>query len=95
MIEVKRRVPDAQGKLVFGGIVAYLMVLLLIPLGALVLSVVRDFGDVVRQLTSGEALHAIGLTLLVALACITLNGIFGVAGALVFLKFGSGQRQID
>jgi sulfate/thiosulfate transport system permease protein len=96
VVEVKRRVPDAQGKLVFAGIVAYLSVLLLIPLGALVLTVARDFGNVVRELTTGEAFHAIGLTLIVAAACITLNGIFGVAGALVIVRqrFG-GRRFLD
>lgn len=96
MVEVKRRVPDAQGKIVFGGIVAYMMVLLVIPLGALVLSVVKDFGNVVRQLTTGEAFHAMGLTLLVAAACITLNGIFGISGALVLVRQRFvGRRFLD
>jgi sulfate transport system permease protein len=71
-------------------------VLLLIPLGALVFSVVKDFGNVVSQLTSGEAFHAIGLTLVVAAASITLNGIFGIAGALVIVRQRFfGRRFLD
>jgi sulfate/thiosulfate transport system permease protein len=96
MVEAKRRKPDTQGLVVFGGIVAYMSVLLLIPLGALVWTVASDFREVVKELLSPESLHAMALTLAVAFVCVVLNGVFGISGAIVLVRQRFfGRRFLD
>jgi sulfate transport system permease protein len=91
-----RRVPTGFARAVFVGVCAWLGALLLVPLLALVVQVGGAFPDVVRTLTSREAIHALGLTLIVGLACVVLNGVFGVAGAIVLVRHRfPGRRALD
>lgn len=96
MVEAKLRKPDAVGQVVLGGIGVYLALLLVIPLVALATEVARNFGQVVSQLSEGAALRALGLSLAVAAACVVINGIFGIAGALVIVRQRFwGRRLLD
>lgn len=80
----------------FLGVCAWLAVLLVVPLAALVWNVAGSFGDVVVALTTPAALRALALSLVIALACIVLNGIFGVAGAVVIVRHRFvGRRVLD
>ncbi len=91
-----RRRPTGPARVVFAAVIAWLALLLVVPLGALALSVAGSFSAVVAALTSAEALHAIGLSVGVAAACIVANGIFGVAGALVLVRQRFvGRRLLD
>lgn len=96
MVEVRRRVPTGSARVVLGVVLSYVGLLLLVPLGALVVTVVGQLGEVLRTLASAEALHAMGLTLVVAAACVVLNGIFGVVGAIVLVRHRFfGRRLLD
>ncbi|MDP2310667.1 MAG: sulfate ABC transporter permease subunit [Pseudomonadota bacterium] len=91
-----RRVPRGAARVVFLGVCAWLAVLLVVPLAALVWNVAGSFGDVVVALTTPAALRALALSLVIALACIVLNGIFGVAGAVVIVRHRFvGRRVLD
>ncbi len=72
--------------LVLLGIALYLGVLLVVPLGALAGRVLRDFGEVVVALRSPPAVHALWLSVRVAAACVLINGVVGVAGALLLVR---------
>ncbi len=91
-----RRRPDAVGRAVLAAIAAYLSVLLLLPIGALVFTVATHLPEVVTQLARGHALHALGSSLLVALICVTLHAVFGTLGALVLVRQRFwGRRALD
>lgn len=95
MHEVRRR-PTGISRVVFAGVCLWLGVLLVVPLVALLVNVVGHLPEVVAALTSDEALSALGLSIGVAAACITLNGIFGIAGALVIVRQRFwGRRVLD
>lgn len=96
MLEVRLRRPDPVGRVVLGGIAAYLGVLLLVPILALVHTVVVRSGDVVAGLTTPNALHAMGLSVVAAAVSIVLNGVFGVVGAIVLVRHVFfGRRFVD
>lgn len=96
MAETLRRRPTGAARAVWLGVVAWLALLLLVPLGALGLSVLGDLEEVWAQLRSREALHALGLSVAVALACVVVNGVFGLAGALVLVRQRFwGRRLLD
>ncbi len=72
----------------------YLALILLLPLGMMVL---RAFGSgpvqVWRALTSPDALHALWLTVLIALIVVPLNAAFGVLCALVLVRHEFGGKR--
>lgn len=81
---------------VYGAIVAWLAALLLVPLLALLVGVASAFGEVVHALTTREALRALGLTAGIAALSVALNGVFGVAAALVLVRQRFwGRRVLD
>lgn len=91
-----RRVPTGPARVVFLAVCAWLAALLVVPLGALVWTVVGSFGEVVAALVTPTARNALLLSLGVALACIVLNGVFGVAGAVVLVRQRFvGRRLLD
>ena len=92
----ERRKPTGAARWILAAILAYLSVLLLIPLGALVLTVLRALPEVLATLGTREALSALALSAAVATACVVANGIFGVAGALVLTRHRFlGRRLLD
>ncbi len=91
-----RRKPTGVARVVFAGVCAWLAILLLVPLLALLVNVTGSLGEVVAALTTREALRALGLSLAVGVACVVLNGIFGVAGAIVLVRQRfAGRRVLD
>jgi len=73
--------------LVFGTVPIYLAALVLLPLAAIVLEVVRaGVPSVARELLTPEAIAALVNTGLVAGICVVANGLFGVVGALVLVR---------
>jgi sulfate transport system permease protein len=91
-----RRRPDGVGRAVLAGIVAYLSLLLVLPLGALVVTVASHLSEVASQLLEGDALYALGSSLLVALLCVVLHAGFGTLGALVLVRQRFwGRRVLD
>lgn len=95
MPSVRRR-PEGAARVVFYAVCAWLAMLLVVPLVALLLKVGGAFDEVVTALTTPEAIHALELSLAVTLACIVLNGIFGVAGAIVLVRQRFwGRRVLD
>ena len=85
MRSVRRR-PRGAAAVVFGGVAVWLTVLLLLPLGALVVTVAGSAQDVLTQLTTQQAFDALALSLTAAVVSIVGNGVFGVAGALVIVR---------
>jgi len=81
-----RRRPEGAARLVLAGIALYLGALLLVPLGALLVGVLRDLGEVSAALATREAGNALLLSAGVALTCVALNGVFGVIGAIVITR---------
>ncbi len=91
-----RRRPTGVARVVFGFVCAWLAILLLVPLVALIVNVAGSFGDVVAALTTREAVRALALSLAVAVACVAFNGVFGLAGALVLVRQRfAGRRILD
>ena len=86
MAEKSLRKPRGLSLLVFGGVCAWLALLLLVPLAALVVSVFDARVEVMEVLATREATSALLLSVLVAVACIVCNGVFGIAGALVLVR---------
>ncbi len=64
----------------------YVAGLLLVPLFALVRAVAADLPAVVAALTVPDALRALGLSVGLAAVALLLNGIAGIAGALVLTR---------
>ncbi len=91
-----RRAPRGAARVVFVGVCAWMAVLVVVPLGALVLQVATSLSEVASRLTSREAAHALRLSVGVAVACVVFNGMFGVAGALVLVRQRFvGRRVLD
>ncbi len=86
MSEHRLRKPKGFSLLVFALVCAWLGILLVIPLGSLVYTVVESRHEVVEVLIGAEARRALVLSALVAVACILCNGAFGIAGALVLVR---------
>ncbi len=96
MARTPRRRLDRLSLSVLVAIALYLGLLLLVPLGALLLAVVGDLRQVVTVLLAPEPLRALGLSVAVAVACVALNGAFGVMGALVLTRQRFlGRRLLD
>lgn len=96
MVEARLRVPDNIGRAVLGGIGAYLALLLIIPLTSLAWEVLSNLGGVARVLWTAEAAHALCVTLIISALCVGINGIFGVAGAIVLTRHRFlGRRMLD
>lgn len=79
---------EHPGRRVLIGIVcAYLGLVLLLPLGALV-GKAFDAGPrlILSELARNEAMHALRQSVLLAAIAVVCNGIFGVAGALVLVR---------
>lgn len=93
MHSVRRR-PKGIGQAVFIGVCVWLGLLLVVPLIALALEVAGDAGAVLTALTTAEALSALALSGAVAVACVILNGCFGVAGALVMVRHSFVGRSL-
>lgn len=92
----RRRRPQGPALAVFVAVCAWLTMLLLVPLVALLVNVAGAFPDVVAALTAPEAISALVLSLSVALVCIVANGVFGVAGAIVLVRQRFvGRRVFD
>lgn len=68
------------------GVVAFLLSVVVLPLGALVLEVARHPEEVVAGLSTREAIHALRLSCTLAVISIVVNGVVGVAGALVLVR---------
>ncbi len=81
-----RRRPRGAAAFVFAGVAIWLAVLLVLPLGALVFTVIGSAREVLVELTTREALDALALSLGAAVVSIIGNGVFGVAGALVIVR---------
>lgn len=86
MREATRRRPTGAARWVLGLVLAWLAALLLVPLGALLVAVGGALDEVRAALGHPEAWAALGLSAGVAVACVLLNGIFGVGGALVLVR---------
>jgi sulfate transport system permease protein len=66
---------------------AYLLVILLIPLGFILYQTFEHgFDTFWTAVTSEEALHALWLTVLITAITVPLNAIFGVAAALILVR---------
>lgn len=91
-----RRAPTLVGRFVLFAIVAYLALLLLVPIAALVVTVATHARAVAEQLASAEALDALASSVLVAVLCVVLHGIFGTAGAILLVRQRfPGRRVLD
>lgn len=74
----------------------YLGLLLIAPMVALVLAVADAPADVWAGITSPDALRALGLTLLLAVLSLALNGVLGIVGGLVLARQTfRGRRLLD
>ena len=78
-------------------VVAYLGLILVLPLGAMAVHALADGpGALLATLTEPAALQGLVLTLFVAAICVVANGVFGVAGALVITRHRFlGRRILD
>jgi sulfate/thiosulfate transport system permease protein len=94
--ELQRRPLKGPTRWVFAGLVVWLGLLLVVPLLALTWRVALHLPEVARALMEADAVRALGLTLAIGLACILLNGAFGLAGALVLVRQRFwGRRLLD
>ena len=64
-------------------VLVYLVGVLVVPLLALCATVLSNLPEVVGQLTTPEALHAMGLSLVLAAIALGINLVAGIAGAIV------------
>jgi sulfate transport system permease protein len=70
-----------------GAVLAYLALILVLPVGAVVWrTVAAGLGPVWQAITTPDALHALYLTILVAAIAVPLNTLFGVACAVVLVR---------
>ena len=83
--------------ILFTGVVVYLALLLLLPLGALVAQVVETgLGSLFRELLAFDAVRALELSLILAVIAAVVNGIFGVAAGIVFVRHRFfGRKLLD
>jgi len=91
-----RQLTGAQ-RLIVLLVFAYLGLILVLPLGAMALRALEEGPRILLlTLTEPAALQGLLLTLMVAAICVTANGIFGVAGALVLTRHRFlGRRVLD
>ncbi len=67
-------------------VLVYLVGVLVVPLLALCATVLSNLPEVVGQLTTPEALHAMGLSLVLAAIALGINLVAGIAGAIVLVR---------
>jgi sulfate transport system permease protein len=91
-----RQLTGAQ-RLIVLLVFAYLGLILVLPLGAMAIRALDEGpGILLLTLTEPAALQGLLLTLFVAVLCVTANGLFGVAGALVLTRHRFlGRRVLD
>ncbi|MBC7791620.1 MAG: sulfate ABC transporter permease subunit [Anaerolineae bacterium] len=76
-------------------VIAYLGIVLLMPLAALVAKGIATGPlRIARELAAPEALFAFGQSLILAAIAVVLNGAFGVAGAIVLVRHRFVGRKI-
>jgi sulfate transport system permease protein len=81
--------------LLIGGSLAFLTLVLFVPLAAIFAEALRKgFGVYLASFTDPHALSAIRLTLIVAAICVPLNLVFGVAAAWAIAKFQFPGKSI-
>lgn len=86
MVEARKKTPDRLGMLVLGAVGLYLGLLLVVPLLSLGTSVFQHLGEVLKALTTPEALHALWLSAVLGAIAVGVNAVLGVAGALVLVR---------
>lgn len=89
-----RRRPDQLGVGVLTLVLAFVGLLLVIPLASLAVTVWNELPSVVEALMAPEALRAMMLTGVIALITVVANGVFGIAGALVVVRHRFVGRQL-
>jgi sulfate transport system permease protein len=84
---VKKSRPSLVELVLISIVMLYAVTLLLGPLAAIAWGAVADgFGSFARQLSSPDALGALGLTLFLTISATVVNTVFGVAIALVLAR---------
>jgi sulfate/thiosulfate transport system permease protein len=83
--------------LLFVTVIAYLSLLILVPISAIVVRVAGSgFGAVLTELSRPDALHSLGLTAVLAAIAVVVNGVFGIITALVLVRQRFwGRRLFD
>ena len=90
-----RRRPDAAGLVVLSMVLSFVGLLLVVPLGSLAVTVLRDLPTVITALSRPDALRAMGLTAVIAAITLVLNGLFGIAGAIVVVSILFGAFHLS
>jgi ABC-type sulfate transport system permease component len=84
---VLRVTPRRPGQIaVLGVVIAWLAVILVVPLAALTFTVLTHLTDTVHTLLTPDALFALGQSIVLAALALVVNGVFGVMGALVLVR---------
>ncbi|MFO0606945.1 MAG: sulfate ABC transporter permease subunit [Polyangiales bacterium] len=85
------------GAALVGLVVAYLGLVLVVPLIALVQrAIAAGWGPLVEALRSPAATHGLAMSLTLAAIAVVVNGVAGVAGALVLVRHRfAGRRALD
>jgi sulfate transport system permease protein len=80
-----------------GAVLAYLALILVLPVGAVVWrTLAAGIGPVWQAVTTPDALHALYLTVLIAAIAVPLNTLFGVACAVVLVRHRfPGRKLLD
>ena len=82
------REPAAAKALLIISAIAYVAIMLLLPLGAVMFQALRKGWDLwLASVSQPDSLASIRLTLIVAAISVPLNGIFGIAAAWAIAKF--------
>jgi sulfate/thiosulfate transport system permease protein len=82
------REPPAAKALLIAGTLAYVAVMLLLPLGAVLFEALKKGWELwISAVTQPDSLSSIKLTLIVAAIAVPLNTIFGIAAAWAIAKF--------
>lgn len=91
-----RRRPQGAARGVLVLAMGWGLALLVVPLVFLLVAVVGDADRVVRELTSVQALGALGRSVVVAAIVVILNTVLGIVGALVLVRDRFvGRRVLD
>jgi sulfate transport system permease protein len=78
-----------------GGAAAYLTLVLVVPMLTLIVETIRaGIPAVLRELGQPQALRALGLSILIATTVAIMNGLFGIAGALVLVRHHFPGRKV-
>lgn len=92
---IKKSRPSLVEVVLISVVVLYALTLLVGPMAAIVWGALADgLGSFARQLTSPDALSALGLTLLLTVSATVINTIFGVCIALVLVRDDFQGRRL-